>query len=456
MSRIKEVIKKQRSFFAAGRTKDLDFRREKLKLLREVIIENEKQIMEALKKDLNKAPFEAYATEIGFVLEEIKYTLKHLAKWVKPKKVKTPLILFPSSSYIYSEPYGVIAIMAPWNYPFQLVIAPLVGAIAAGNCSILKPSEYSPHTSALIDQLIRENFDESFIAVIQGGRDVNQKLLEEKLDYIFFTGSVAVGKIVMEAAAKHLTPITLELGGKSPGIIDDTANIDLAARRIAWGKFLNAGQTCVAPDYLLVYQGVKDELINKIAENIRKFYSSSPLANQDYPKIINQKHFNRLLNLMQSGNIVFGGQYDDQTMQIAPTIIDEITLENPIMQEEIFGPLLPVLEYESLTEALSVVNNHPKPLALYLFTTDKKTEQYVINSTSFGGGCINDTIIHLVNPYLTFGGVGESGIGGYHGKASFDTFSHKKSVMKKSNLLDIPLRYPPFKNNLRLLKKVMK
>ncbi len=455
MYSIKEVIEKQRLFFKSGRTKNLNFRIEKLKILRKAIIENEKEIIEALKKDLNKAPFEAYETEIGIVLEEIRYTIKHLSKWTKCKKVKTPLKHFPSSSYIYSEPYGVILIMAPWNYPFQLVLAPLIGAIAAGNCSIVKPSDYSKHTSRLINKLIRENFDESFIAVVQGGREVNKTLLDEKFDYIFFTGSVSVGKIVMEAASKHLTPVTLELGGKSPCIVDKTANIDLAAKRIVWGKFLNAGQTCVAPDYLLVDHSVKDKLISSIVKYITQFYGTNPLSNKDYPKVINEKHFNRLLNLIQNENIVFGGQSNAKTMHIAPTIIDDVTCESLIMKEEIFGPLLPVLEFGKLNEAISLVNKYPKPLALYLFTQDKKKERYVIDNSCFGGGCINDTIIHITNPLLSFGGVGESGMGGYHGKASFDTFSHKKSVMKKSNLLDIPLRYPPFKN-LNLLKKVMK
>ncbi len=452
----KKVIQKQRSFFETGKSKDIGFRIEKLKTLKKAVIENEKEIMEALKNDLNKSPFESYATEIGFLLEEINYTIKHISKWVKPKKVKSSLKHFPSSSYIYTEPYGVILIIAPWNYPFQLALSPLVGAIAAGNCSIIKPSEYSQHTSAILDKLIRENFDESFITVVRGGREVAQKLLDEKFDYIFFTGSVQVGKIIMEAASKHLTPVTLELGGKSPCIVDETANIDLAAKRIIWGKSLNAGQTCVAPDYLLVQKNMKDKLINKMSEYITKFYGTDPLTNKQYPKIINEKHFNRLLKLMENGNIVCGGQYTDETMHIAPTIIDGVTLESPIMQEEIFGPLLPVLEFENLNQALTVVNKYPKPLALYLFTNDKQKEKYVINNTSFGGGCINDTIIHLATPHMPFGGVGESGMGAYHGKASFDTFSHKKSVMKKSNILDVPLKYPPFEDDLRLLKKVMK
>lgn len=449
------IIESQRLYFEGGATKDVDFRIEKLKVLRNAIIKYEPEIMEALKKDLNKSPFESYATEIGMVLEEIKYTIKHLSAWARPKRVKTPLVHFLASSRIYSEPYGIALIISPWNYPFQLAVGPLIGAIAAGNCSIIKPSEYSIHTSSIIEKLIKENFDESFITVIQGGTEVSKQLLDERFDYIFFTGSVLVGKVIMAAASKFLTPLTLELGGKSPCIVDETANIDLAAKRIVWGKFLNAGQTCVAPDYLLVQSSVKSKLINKIQEHISRFYGATPCQNPEYPKIINEKHFNRLLNLMKSGNIVFGGDYSAETNYIAPTIIEGVTWGSPIMGEEIFGPLLPVLEFENLSEAVSVVNKYPKPLALYLFTNDKGNERYVINNTSFGGGCINETIVHLATPHLPFGGVGESGIGGYHGKSSFDTFSHQKSVLKKSNLIDIPLRYPPYKNRLKLLKKMM-
>lgn len=456
MYNIKETIEKQRLFFEKGRTKDIDFRIEKLKMLRRLIIENEQEIMEALKKDLNKAPFESYETEVGIVLEEIKYTIRHLSSWVRRKRIKTPLTHFLSRSYMYSEPYGITLIMSPWNYPFQLTIAPLIGSIAAGNCSIIKPSEYSTHTSAVIDKLIGENFDKGYIVVVTGEREVNKALLEEKFDYIFFTGSVKVGKIVMEAASKYLTPVTLELGGKSPCIVDETANIELAAKRIVWGKFLNAGQTCVAPDYLMVQSSVKDKLIHKMKEYITEFYGESPCDNIDYPKIINDGHFNRLLSLMKSGNIIFGGEYSDRTNKISPAILDNVTWDSSIMQEEIFGPILPVLGFQNLSEAISVVNKHPKPLALYLFTNNKEREKNVIRNISFGGGCINDTIVHLATSYMPFGGVGDSGMGGYHGKASFDTFSHKKSIMKKSNLLDIPLRYPPYKENLKLLKRIMR
>lgn len=456
MNNIKEIIEKQRLFFEEGKTKDLDFRIDKLKLLRKIIIENMEEIMEALKKDLNKAQFEAYETEVGLVLEEIKYTIRHLPNWVKRKRVKTPLTHFFSSSYIYSEPYGITLIMSPWNYPFQLTIVPLIGAIAAGNCSVIKPSAYSQYTSEIIDRLISENFNEDYITVVRGGREENKTLLQEKFDYIFFTGSVQVGKSVMESASKNLTPVTLELGGKSPCIVDETADIDIAAKRIAWGKFLNAGQTCVAPDYLMVHRSVKDKLMHKMKEYIVKFYGSNPCNNEDYPKIINDKHFTRLLGLLKNENVIFGGESNNKTNQISPTIVDNVTWDSLIMQEEIFGPLLPVLEFENLSEVISMVNKRPKPLALYYFSNDRSRQKNIIRSISFGGGCINDTIVHLATSYMPFGGVGDSGMGGYHGKASFETFSHKKSILQKSNLLDVPLRYPPFKNNLNLLKKIMK
>ncbi|WP_331618267.1 aldehyde dehydrogenase family protein [Serpentinicella sp. ANB-PHB4] len=346
--------------------------------------------------------------------------------------------------------------MSPWNYPFQLTIAPLIGAIAAGNCSIIKPSEYATNTSEIIDKLISKNFDEAYISVIKGGREANKSLLAEKFDYIFFTGSVQVGKVVMEAASKHLTPVTLELGGKSPCIVDETANIDLASKRIVWGKFLNAGQTCVAPDYLMVHSSVKEKLINKMKDHITEFYGLSPCSNKEYPKIINDKHYNRLRTLLNEENIVFGGQFNDKTNQISPTILDNVTIDSAVMKDEIFGPILPVIEFENINEVVSRVNKKPKPLALYYFSNDIKRQKHIINNISYGGGCINDTIVHLATPHMPFGGVGDSGIGGYHGKASFDTFSHKKSILKKSNLVDIPLRYPPYKNKLKLIKKILR
>jgi len=456
MHDIWQTLDKQRAFFNTGKTKEVRFRIAKLKMLRKAIKEYEPKIIRALKLDLNKAPFEAYETEIGIVLEEINYAIKHVSSWAKPKRLRTPILHFPSSSHIYTEPYGSVLIMSPWNYPFQLTMAPLVGAIAAGNCSFIKPSEYSFHTAEIIEEIVTAIFGEAYVAVVRGGREANLSLLNERFDYIFFTGSLRVGKTVMESAAKHLIPVTLELGGKSPCIVDNTANIKLAAKRIIWGKFLNAGQTCVAPDYLLVNKNVKAQLIREMTSYIKKFYGDSPETNDDYPKIINQKHFERLLGLMNSGSVITGGESSKNTRQIAPTILDGVTWESAVMQEEIFGPLLPIMEFESLRNVTKMLAKRPKPLALYLFTTSRKNEAYIIRNISFGGGCINDTIIHLSNPNLLFGGIGESGMGQYHGKGSYDTFTHSKSIIKKSNLLDVYLRYPPFKEHLNVLRKIMK
>lgn len=431
-------------------------RKEKLRDLKRVIKKYEDEILEALKKDLNKSFFEGYETEVGIVLEEINYTLKHLNKWAKVKRVKTPIFHFPATSYIYQEAYGKVLIMSPWNYPFQLTIAPLVGAIAAGNRVVVKPSEYSNNTAEIIEKILKEVFSQDEVKVVKGGRAVNQDLLKQKYDYIFFTGSPAVGKIVMESAAKHLTPVTLELGGKSPCIVDSSAKVKMAAKRIVWGKFLNAGQTCVAPDYLLVHQDVKAELVKEMIGYIKEFYGNSPIDNPDYPKIINKKHFDRINGLIRNEKIITGGNCNEQAMKIAPTILDHITWQSPIMQEEIFGPVLPVMEFDDLNQVVEMMGNHPKPLALYFFTSSKENEKKILSNISFGGGCINDTIIHLSNSNLPFGGVGNSGMGQYHGKASFNTFSHPKSIIKKSNLIDIYLRYPPFKDHLKLLKKFLK
>ena len=455
MNDIKSVLEKQRDFFESGATRGMGFRIDSLKRLRKAIGEYEGEILDGLKQDLNKSSFESYETELGMVREELNYCIKHLSKWAKPRRVRTPFTHFPAASYVYPEPYGCVLVMSPWNYPFQLTIAPLIGSIAAGNCTVLKPSAYSPHTSEAIAAMIGACFDQSYIAAVLGGREANQTLLDEKFDYIFFTGGVTVGKLVMESAARHLTPITLELGGKSPCIVDREADIELAAKRITWGKFLNAGQTCVAPDYLLVHSGVKDELLGKMARYIRDFYGDDSFGPEsDLPRIVNEKHFHRLQGLMRQGKIVAGGQFDETTLQIAPTIIDGITWEDPIMQEEIFGPLLPVLTYEDLAEVVRDVNSRPKPLALYFFSSNRRHQERILKSISFGGGCINDTIVHLATSYMPFGGVGESGMGGYHGRASFTTFTHEKSILKKSNLVDIELRYPPYRNKLKLLKKV--
>lgn len=452
---IKEVVKQQREYFKREQTVELTFRLEALKKLKASIEKHEKDIYEALKQDLNKAPLESYAAEIGLIYTELKDAIKNLRKWNRKKRVRTPMVHFLSSSYMVSEPYGVTLIMSPWNYPFQLTIAPLIGAIAGGNCVVIKPSAYSPCTSAIIKNIIEECFKIQYIAVIEGGREANKELLNEKFDYIFFTGSVSVGKTVMEMASKNLTPVTLELGGKSPCIVDRDVNIDLAAKRIIWGKTLNSGQTCVCPDFLLVHKEVKEKLFDAMKKYIKEFYGNSPHKNNEYTRIINEKHFNRLKKLLTNGKIVIGGECNEDTLQIAPTILDHITWEDPVMCEEIFGPILPVIEYDDISQVITMVNSHPKPLALYLFTNNKELEMRVIKSISFGGGCVNDTLVHLATSYMPFGGVGESGMGGYHGKWSFDTFTHKKSILKKSFLIDINLRYAPYKDKLSIIKKLM-
>ena len=455
MSDIKEIVKLQRDYYLKEETLETDFRLKSLKKLKASIEKHENEIFEALKKDLNKTSFEAYASEVGLVYSELKDAIKNIYHWNRKKKVRTPLAHFKSSSYIVSEPYGVVLIMSPWNYPFQLTIAPLIGAIAGGNCSVVKPSAYSPCTSAVISKIIRECFEDKYIAVIEGGRDANQELLKERFDYIFFTGSVSVGKMVMESASKNLTPVTLELGGKSPCIVDKEANIDLAAKRIIWGKTLNSGQTCVCPDYLLVHKDVKEELIRSMKKYIHEFYGDEPCKNKEYPRIVSGKHFNRLKNLLTNSEIVAGGDFNNETLQIAPTLLDHVSWEDSVMKEEIFGPILPILEFNDIVQVINMVNSHPKPLALYLFTNNKEIEKRIVKCVPFGGGCINDTLVHLATSYMPFGGVGESGMGGYHGKWSFDTFTHKKSILKKSVAFDINLRYPPYKDKIKMLKKLM-
>ncbi len=454
MTDYKDMLHAQRAYFGQGECKNVDFRIRQLKNLYQWICGHEQEILDALYQDLNKSPFEAYAAEIGIVKEEIRYTLKHIRKWAAPKRVKTPITQFPSRSFIYPEPYGVVLIMSPWNYPFQLTIAPLVGAICAGNCAVVKPSAYSPNTTRVMAEMLRELFPAEYISVVEGGREANQALLDEKFDYIFFTGSVNVGKYVMEKASAHLTPVSLELGGKSPCIVDETADLKLAAKRIVWGKFLNCGQTCVAPDYILVQRGVKDKLVKQIQKYIRKMYGRDVLANKEYPKMINEKHFDRVLGLMEGARVIYGGESDRTSLKIAPAVLDQVNWKSPVMQEEIFGPLLPVLTFYDMKEVIQMVNAAPKPLALYYFTRDKKREAGILKHISYGGGCINDTVVHLATSYMPFGGVGNSGMGGYHGRDSFDTFTHRKSIMKKSGLIDVPIRYAPFKNKLALLKKI--
>jgi len=452
INEINLIIEKQRNFFNSGKTKDLNFRKDNLKKLYDLILKYEDKIYEALKNDLNKSKYESYMTEIGFTLAEITYLKKNLNKFAKVKKVKTPLTQFKAKSYIYPEPYGVVLIISPWNYPFQLSLAPLAGAIASGNCAIIKPSEYSSNTTEVLKELINTHFLEDYIKVIDGDVTVSQNLLDQRFDYIFFTGSEKVGKIVMEKASKYLTPVTLELGGKSPCIVHNDANLKIAARRIAFGKFLNAGQTCVAPDYILVQEDVKNELINKLIEEIKLMFNN-PI---DYPKIINENRFNHLLNLIKDQEIIYGGKIDKETLQIAPTLLNNVSFNSQVMQEEIFGPILPIITYKNIVDVIETLIDMPKPLALYLFTKSKQVEELVLKNISFGGGCINDTIVHLATSYLPFGGVGSSGLGSYHGKYSFETFSHYKSIMKKSTIIDFKLRYPPFSKSLKILKKLLK
>lgn len=455
MKVIPEAIKKHKAYFYSGETKSYEFRKQQLEVLREAIKEYEPEVLSALKEDLHKSEWEAFTTEIGFLLEEIKFTLKHLKDWMKPESVKTPITHLGSKSHIHSEPFGVTLIIAPWNYPFQLQLAPLVGAIAAGNCAVLKPSEHTPTVSLVLAKMIRENFKQDYISVVEGGVEETTELLKQPFDHIFFTGSVAVGKIVMEAAAKQLIPVTLELGGKSPAIVDRDANLTLAAKRILWGKFTNAGQTCIAPDYLYVHTEVKHELLNQMQEVLIEFYGEDPISDEKYAHIVSDNHFERLKSFLTNGDVLIGGQHKAEERVIAPTIIDDISWDDPIMQDEIFGPLLPVLEFNELEEVVNEVRSHPKPLALYFFSENEAKQDYIIDNLSFGGGCMNDTLMHIVSPYLPFGGVGTSGTGSYHGKASFEAFSNKKSIVKQTTKFDFSFRYPSAKNGLKIIKKIM-
>lgn len=453
-----EILTQQRQFFFQGKTKDLKFRIDSLKALKAGIEAREGAILEALLADLGKGAFEAYSTEVGFVLKTIRETIRFLGKWAKPEKIRTPIYQFPSRGYIYREPYGVVLIIGPFNYPFQLLIEPLVGALAAGNCAVLKPSESTPRVSALVKEMIQDLFPPEYVQVVEGARDTTSALIHCPFDYIFFTGSARVGKVVMKAAAENLVPVTLELGGKSPVIVDKTANLPLAAKRIAWGKLLNVGQTCIAPDYALVHQEVKEAFLQVLVETIRGFYGDNPLESKDYGRIVNEGHLKRLLSLIdpEKNKILLGGDYDLEQRYLAPTVIDQVSWEDPIMEEEIFGPLLPVLTYEDLDDIIEKIQKRPKPLALYLFTQDLRVEKRVLKELSFGGGCVNDTISHVTAPNLPFGGVGHSGMGAYHGKESFLTFSHRKSVLKKANWLDLKLVFPPYGERVALVKKILK
>ena len=450
---IHEIVESEKHFFRTGVTRGVDFRIDMLKKFRKAIIENDELISAALKADLNKQPFESYMCETGLLLEEINFHIKRLKKWSKTRRVKSGIGQLPGKSYVCPEPYGVVLIMAPWNYPVQLCLMPLVGAISAGNCAVVKPSAYAPESSRVISKLIESAFPTGFVTAVEGGRDANKALLDEPFDYIFFTGSVAVGKTVMEAAAKRLTPVTLELGGKSPIIVDETANLPLAARRIAFGKVLNAGQTCVAPDYLMIEKSVEAPFIEEYKKALADFFPEGDMSGM--VRIINDKHFERVCNILDnSGSIAIGGARDAETRFIEPAVLTGVPVDSPAMQQEIFGPVLPVLPYEKLDDCIDFIRSRPKPLALYIFSENKMNQEKVLNSCSFGGGCINDTVIHLASSHMSFGGVGESGMGSYHGKKSFDTFTHYRSVLKQGKL-DVKLRYFPYKSGKEKITRMI-
>ncbi len=442
---ISALVNAQREYFMKGTTLDHSFRLAALQKLADAIVEMEPEIIAALTADLNKSEIEGFMTEIGTVQSEIKHAIKNLTKWMRKSRVKTPLILFPAKCYDVSEPFGVALIMSPWNYPFMLSISPLVGAIAAGNCAVIKPSAYAPAVANAVEKLIKRCFAPQHCAVVSGSRKENTELLAQRFDYIFFTGSVAVGRIVMEAASKHLCPVTLELGGKSPAIVDETADIDLAAKRLVFGKYMNAGQTCVAPDYVMVHKTKKQQLIEKLRHHITHCYPKDVSGVViDYPRIVNQKHFERLCGLMQGESVIIGGAVDRGRLSIEPTVLDNVSLSAPIMREEIFGPLLPIIEYERLDDVIDEIRRRPKPLALYFFSSNKTAWRRIEKTVSFGGGCVNDCLLHVSSPYLPFGGVGESGMGRYHGKAGFETFSHYKSIVNKATKMDLAVRYRPY------------
>lgn len=441
---IENLMQKQSAFFHSGKTFDIAYRIDALNRLEQAILKYEDSLYTALKKDLGKSKAEAYMCEVGLTLSELRYVRKHVSSWSRNRRVVTPLAQFHAKSFTVQEPYGIVLVMSPWNYPVLLTLEPLIGALAAGNCCVVKPSAYSPETSHVMAKLLGEAFPEEYVAVVEGGRQENQSLLEQKFDYIFFTGGVNVGKLVMEKASVHLTPVTLELGGKSPCIIDHTADLKLAARRLVFGKYLNCGQTCVAPDYVLAEESIKDELLEYVKREIRRQYGKHPLQNPSYGKIINQKHFERILGLIDREKLVCGGESSAKTLQIAPTVLDGVTEKDAVMQEEIFGPVMPVLTVKNMEKAYAFVKSRPKPLALYIFTSDGQTEERFLKEVPFGGGCVNDTIIHLATSHMGFGGVGNSGMGSYHGRKSFETFSHEKSIVKKYTWLDLPMRYQPY------------
>jgi len=449
-----QLLERQRAYFRTGATQSVEFRRAQLERLREAIERREQLLCKALHADLRKSPHEAYTTEVGIVLSEMRHARRHLPNWMRSRRVRTPPITWPSRGFIRPEPYGVALIIGPWNYPFQLLLSPLVGALAAGNCAVLKPSEYAPHTAAAVAALIEATFPEEFVAVAQGERAVAEELLRERFDTIFFTGSTTVGRAVMAAAAHHLTPVTLELGGKCPCFVCADAPLEVTARRIVWGKFLNAGQTCVAPDFLWVDRRIAAALVEAMKRALREFYGEDPRRSPDYSRIVNRKHFDRLTRYLEAGSIAVGGEHDAGDLYVAPTILTGVSLAAPVMQEEIFGPILPVIEFTELDEALTWLRDRPTPLAVYLFTRDRRTQERVLAATRSGGVCFNDTVTHIVGKNLPFGGLGASGLGAYHGRASFDCFSHQRSVLRRSFAFDSALRYPPPRVSLLMLKRI--
>ena len=453
MQDYRQVLEKQKAFFATGKTRNISFRIEQLNKLRQVVIEKHQDIEASLKKDLGKCEFEAFVTEVTAIIDDINNTVTHLESWVKPIEVASPPLFGQAESKIIYEPFGTVLILNTWNYPFVLCFKPLVGALAAGNCCILKPSEVTPTTSKVLADIIRSAFDEDYCAAIETDIEGTTALLKERFDFILFTGGTHVGRIVAEAAAKHLTPVILELGGKSPCIVDKSADIERSVGLICWGKLLNAGQTCTAPDYILVHQDVEEKLIEALKKQIIAFFGNDIKNNPDFGRIVNQRHFERLLKLMTDGTIVFGGETDESQRFISPTIIDDITWDSPIMQEEIFGPLLPVLTFDNLEEVVKALQKREKPLALYLFTTDKATEELVINNVSFGGGCVNATLMHMLNPNLPFGGVGNSGYGYYQGKWGIETFSHKKSIYNRALSVEPAPVFPPYLDHVKMVKQ---
>lgn len=424
------------------------------KLLKNIIV-HEEEILEALHKDFRKPKFEGVISETSYVINDLKHTLSNLSSWAKPKRVFPSLLNFPSTDKIYSEPYGRVLIISPWNYPFQLAFSPLIAAIAAGNSVTLKPSELTPYTSAVVSKIVRESFDVRQALVVTGDASIAQDLLKKRWDYIFFTGSVPVGKIVAQAAAEHLTPVTLELGGKSPCIVDETANLPLAAKRIIWGKLFNAGQTCIAPDYIVVHYRMKNKLVSLLIKEIEAALGENPEESKDFARIVNLKNWRRQVALIENQFVLYGGQHKEEELYMAPTLLDEPMAESTVMQEEIFGPILPIITYENKADLHKIISRYEKPLALYIFSDNHSFQKEILNKYSFGGGCINDTLVHFSNKRLPFGGVGHSGIGAYHGKLGFDTFSHQKAVVEKANWLDVPLRYAPYKGKLKMIKRIL-